>query len=221
MTKSVALFVSGPNLWATDGTAAGTSELSVSGPSSAGLLADEPSYLTALGHLGLFEGEDSNNHFNLWVTDGTSSGTSELMIAGPSLNGLPSPPDFTVFGDRALFAGDDKNGHVNLWVTDGTLAGTSEIIPASGTGPGGLQPRDIGVFGNKALFVGFGPSTGEQSDLWLTDGTGAGTSELSVTGAILWGCSPAGRTPISLCSVARCCSRVSGSMAKPQTSVFG
>jgi ELWxxDGT repeat protein len=45
----------------------------------------------------LFEGTDSLNRKNLWVTDGTAAGTSELTITGVSSSGLLSAgdPDFT------------------------------------------------------------------------------------------------------------------------------
>ena len=181
MAKSVALFLSGPNLFVTDGTASGTSELTVDGVSSAGWLAVEPPDLTALGSLALLEGEDASNHFNLWVTDGTKSGTTEFMIAGPNRSGLGSSPDFTVFGSRALFAGTDKNGKTNPWVTDGTATGTSELTAPTNAGINGLEPRNFAVFGDKALFVGI--DTAGASNLWVTDGTSGGTSELTVNGA--------------------------------------
>ena len=58
----------------TNGTEAGTSELSVRGAYSGGLFdwstSPNPEF-TALGKLVLFEGEDSNGDVGLWVTNGT------------------------------------------------------------------------------------------------------------------------------------------------------
>ncbi len=59
----------------------------------------------------LFAGQDASGSPNLWVSDGTSAGTSELAIAGANSGGLfslyffPSgfSPGFTVLGTRALF----------------------------------------------------------------------------------------------------------------------
>ena len=95
----------------------------------------------------LFKGYDTNDHSNLWVTDGTSAGTSELTVAGAYSSGL-NPLDITAFGSKALFEGHDASSHVGLWVTDGTAAGTSELTVA-GAFSGGLfsgftQLHDVG-----------------------------------------------------------------------------
>jgi ELWxxDGT repeat protein len=102
-----------------------------------------------LGGKALFAGFDANGHVNLWVTDGTLAGTSELIVAGADPSGLfynngasALNPNFTVTGGKALFSGFDVAGHVNLWVTDGTAAGTSELT-AAGASPSGLSPSDI------------------------------------------------------------------------------
>ena len=78
----------------------------------------------------VFSGYDASDHINLWVTDGTAAGTSELTPAGAYYYGLLDlgvSPDFTALGGRLLFLGVDSSGHDSLWVTDGTSAGTSEL----------------------------------------------------------------------------------------------
>jgi ELWxxDGT repeat protein len=148
-------------VWVTDGTAAGTSELNIAGTYSIGPFFDISADFTVLGSKVLFAGYDTSRLSNLWVTDGTATGTSELEVSSAGL----SPSDITVFGSKALFDGESGN----LWVTDGTAAGTSELKAS-------LGPSDITVFGSKALFDSGG-------NLWVTDGTAAGTSELIVAGA--------------------------------------
>ena len=65
-------------LWVTNGTGAGTSELSVAGASS-----EAPSFgFVAFGSKVLFSGNDANHHRELWITNGTAAGTSELSVAG-------------------------------------------------------------------------------------------------------------------------------------------
>jgi hypothetical protein len=137
------------NLWVTDGTAAGTNELTPAGAYYYGLLdiggGVSPDF-TALGGRILFEGVDTSGQSNLWVTDGTSAGTTELLV------GLPSTfaPDFTVIGSKALFAAVAVAGkRRDLWVTDGTAKGSSDLTSASPTAP---NPSDLTVLGNKALF---------------------------------------------------------------------
>jgi ELWxxDGT repeat protein len=173
-------WASGWNLWVTNGTTAGTSELSVAGAGSLGLFTDnspggpfriDPGF-TVFGSKMLFSGIDAGNRDNLWVTDGTAAGTSELSVAGVSPSGLGAGNLF-VFGSEVLFDGTDSSNRRGLWVTDGTAAGTSELS-ALGLG----YPF---VFGSEILFDGAGSSN--HPGLWVTNGTAAGTSELSVNGA--------------------------------------
>ena len=98
-----------------------------------------------LGSKVLFAGEDANGHVNLWETDGTSAGTSELAVGGAPSSGLLSGADhdFTVLGSKVLFQGGGPD--FGLWITDGTAAGTSELTVA-GASSFGLTPSDITVF---------------------------------------------------------------------------
>ena len=188
------------SLWTTDGTGAGTSELTVAGGNANGLFFNvtAPDF-TVLGNKVLFAGQDATGNANLWVTDGTAGGTSELAVAGANAGGLfdlnyfPAgfSPGFTVLGHVALFEGYDANGVDSLWVTDGTAAGTSELS-VSGSYANGLFANvfapDITVIGGTALFAGKDASG--KINLWVTDGTSAGTSELTAAGASSSGLSP-------------------------------
>lgn len=168
------------NLWVTDGTGAGTSEISIAGVGSEGLFGPSPAspYFTALpdGPV-LFSGIDAKGDTNLWVTNGTSGGTSEISLAKQDPNGL-IPQNLTAFGNKVLFEGLDKNRNADLWVTNGTAAGTSEIS-VKGQNPQNFVPQFFTVLGSKALFAG--QDSHSKFDLWVTNGTVAGTSELSVT----------------------------------------
>ena len=176
-----------PGLWVTDGTAAGTSELSVE--LSTGL---NPQFITNFNGKALFAGADpSSTGDGLWVTDGTAAGTSE--IGGPGSTGISEanfdglqPGYFQVYKGEALFRGAAglAGGEVfGLWVTNGTAAGTSEIggnknVGIKNADSGGLlkDPPDFTPFNGKVLFRGW-DNKGEVG-LWVTNGTAAGTSEL-------------------------------------------
>jgi VCBS repeat protein len=165
-------------LWVTDGTSAGTSELSVANANTFSGLS--PSDFTALGTKVLFIGR-SATHLGLWVTNGTSAGTSEISLPGGpqgDLFNLGSPPTFAVLGNKAFFGAPDPSlpgFKDSLWVTDGTSAGTSEVVPGLGT-------ADLTTFGTEVLFAGTRPVSGLfTSGLWVTDGTSNGTSELAAT----------------------------------------
>ena len=137
----------------------------------------------------VFVGDDASGNRGLWVTDGTSAGTSELVVAGARASGLFAitfDPHFAAFGGKVLFEGYDATNRLNLWITNGTAAGTSEVT-AAGAYSGGLFnttapiSANFTVFGGKVVFEG--TDAAHNRNLWVTDGTSAGTSELTVAGA--------------------------------------
>ncbi|MGC2524503.1 MAG: VCBS repeat-containing protein [Stellaceae bacterium] len=174
------------NLWVTDGTKAGTNQLTIGAYAGGGLLANNLfADFTVLGGKSLFEGRDASGHYGLWVTNGASTGTSELTVAGAYSGGLFSgaTPDFTVLGNKEVFAGRDASDRVGLWVTDGTSAGTSELTVVANSGglfPASTSP-DFRVVGSEVLFSGIDATA--QYSLWTTDGTSKGTTELNIAGA--------------------------------------
>jgi autotransporter passenger strand-loop-strand repeat protein len=169
-------------LWRTDGSPEGTFEVSVAGASSGGLFNGTFPYFTQLGNSMVFRGKDANGRLQLWSTDGTPSGTSEISVAGAAGGGL-APSDIIAIVENviakhpAVFAGNDNHGKVNLWVTDGTSKGTSELSVA-GASPFGLNPTNLAQAGNKVVFTGF--DSNSIARMWSTDGTKAGTKEVSV-----------------------------------------
>ena len=73
-----------------------------------------PGDFIAFGSLFLFEGADANGHFNLWQTDGTAGGTSEISVPGASSLGLfdeqSSDVHIVPFGSEVLFAENHRGG---------------------------------------------------------------------------------------------------------------
>jgi ELWxxDGT repeat protein len=133
------------SLWLTDGTAADTHEIvGVGGAPAGGIFTGGffPDFIAYNGKV-LFQGEDASGNANLWVTDGTASGTQELTgISGAYTGGLFSQsvnpsfnPSFTIFNGQVLFSGTDATGNVDLWVTNGTAVGTHEVFGSLGLSP--------------------------------------------------------------------------------------
>jgi ELWxxDGT repeat protein len=202
------LFLSGNDaindngLWITDGTAAGTVEIGglgdhgvagvfpgVPGSPPGGVAIPgglHPSNFVLLGNEMLFTGYDSSAiavsgvAIGLWVSDGTATGTHE--ITGTS--GL-DPDGMVALNGKVLF-----RGNAGLWVTDGTSAGTHELTNIAGAlnGGSGINPVQPTVSNGIALFQGL--DAAGNKGLWVTDGTAAGTHELTVNGANSNGLNP-------------------------------
>jgi len=182
------------DLWVTDGTAAGTYQLTgISGAFADGMFSYQknpfdftPDFTVLNGEV-LFDGLDATGTRGLWVTDGTAAGTHELVgISNANSNEFLAffSPEFTVFNGKALFRGNDTNGHSGLWVTDGTAAGTHELVGISNANSNGLFYGIEGyiytnmvVSNGQVLFAGVDGSG--TLGLWATDGTAAGTHEIT------------------------------------------
>lgn len=140
MSKTVVLFAGGDalgdvELWETNGTAAGTVEITRGFEAGTGGL--NPSFITAYGGEALFDGVNATGSFGLWATNGTASGTHQITgIKGSNPGGL-HPMYMHSFNGEVLFRGlagvlgDDVPG---LWVTKGTAASTVEIGGAANAG---------------------------------------------------------------------------------------
>ena len=175
----------GEQLFSSDGTAAGTTALTV--PTAPATWNNIQS-LTGFdyGQKAVFAAPDGSGNQQLWVTDGTGGGTTQVPVAVAS-GGL-NPSDLTPFGGMVLFDAD-TGGVVNEWVTDGTGTNTTELtVPGASTsattGYGffaftpftqGEQP--ITSF---ALFEAQGTAAGTKN-LYVTDGTSIGTHLVSLT----------------------------------------
>jgi ELWxxDGT repeat protein len=178
------------SLWVTNGTAAGTQELTGINGAYTGSGGLQPFGLVVLDTEVLFNGIDAAGDKGLWVTNGTSAGTQELTgISGAHAGGL-NPSDLTVFNGKVLFNGVDSSGNNSLWVTDGTAAGTHELTGISGAYTGGIFSStlpvplfpDLTIFNDHVLFEG--ANAAGQYGLWVTNGTAAGTHELTgISGA--------------------------------------
>ena len=167
-------------LWKTNGTAAGTTEITgIDGAASGGI---NPTDITVFDGKALFNSASGTNaagpagDLGLWTTDGTAGGTKELIpTAGAAAAGL-NPTDMTVFNGKVLFDGVDTSNLSGLWVTDGTADGTQELVAEATGASSGLDPTAMIALGNEVLFSGL--DAAGHSGLWVTDGTANGTREL-------------------------------------------
>jgi len=154
-------------LFKTDGTAAGTVQLSNFPPlivnvSDGYEYARDPVTINGKVYFGLtsMRGEQ-----DLWVSDGTSSGTRKLGNVPAPWN--IDPTSLTAFGNSLLFIGfDSAAGSTVLYKVDTATDIPQALANAQFNGSG---EKTIAVMDGYALFVGSG------SQLWKTDGTAGGT----------------------------------------------
>jgi trimeric autotransporter adhesin len=168
---------SGLELWTSDGTAAGTHLVT---DISAGIGDSYPCYLTVLGSH-LFFSAVGPAGSELWSTDGSAAGTVQVADINPGpLSSYPS--SLTVFNGALYFAADDGVHGTELWKSDGSAAGTvlvADVVP----GIDASFPAPLGMLNGKLLFEVFILSSqttaGYVSQLWTTDGTASGTSQVA------------------------------------------
>ncbi|MBS7791698.1 hypothetical protein KTR66_16965 [Roseococcus sp. SDR] len=160
-------------LWVTDGTVGGTVLLKDINPGTA--YSSPTAFTLIAGNRALFLAQDGDGS-ELWVTDGTNAGTVKVKDINPGAASA-TPHGFTALGNgQTLFKADDGVNGIELWTTDGTEAGTAlvkDIQAGSGHGlgnNGAITALGTGL----AVFTANDGTNGVE--LWVTDGTGAGTS---------------------------------------------
>jgi len=166
----------GQELWATDGTAAGTIRLTDFVP-PAPFRPENGGFpvLLALGTqvvapvLSPLGGEE------LWISDGTVGGTRPIDEIYPFLDpllALAKSPIAALGGRYWFVAGNPGDGVASLIRTDLTAAGTASVGPLDLSSP---TSSGWSLFPLGARMLAFGPSNSLGSALWSSDGTAAGT----------------------------------------------
>lgn len=158
-------------LYSSDGTLANTLRLS---SLENGILD-----LVSLDSVAVFSARTANEGRELWVTDGTRSGTALLsdLIPGTS-SGWPNY--FVRWGSDAYFVADTTQyGWEEIFVTDGTSGGTAmafELDPGAGNG----GAYGLTVANDKLFFASY--ETGLEG-LWVVDNP-QGTPQKLVSGNV-------------------------------------
>lgn len=151
-------------------------ELSVFDSSKA--LIQQQNVLGILSNKIIFRGTTSALGAEVWVSDGTESGTHLVKdIAAGSTSSDPRIVEMTtkvtqkilnIFSNGPYIYFYAESSNEKLWRTDGTLAGTivvSDLIPGSGTD----NYIPIGYIGSRFYFIGENSSNG--AEIYSTDGT--------------------------------------------------
>lgn len=165
----VASMDEGKILGKSDGSVAGTSTVKILYP--AGSEFGTKVIMQSDGDKMFFAYHPNNDPFNLWVSDGTETGTEILNTYDHPSFGAPDQP-FAFLNGKFFFVlreeGAPSGTTFELHVSDGTVAGTINLNPSSS---GYLQPRRLTIFNDKVYFA----SLDNNWKLMSTDGTLAGT----------------------------------------------
>ena len=138
-----------------------------------------PSDFFVAGGFLYFLADDGIHGRELWVTNGTETGTRMVIDLVPG-DGSPTITQQTVFDNKLFFVyddGDDKHGR-ELWSTGGT-AQTTRIVKDIAPGvdlfdrANNSDPKDLTVVGYNLYFSAWSPDYGRE--LWTTNGTTEGT----------------------------------------------
>ena len=143
---------------------------------NAGSADSSPFDLTELNGILIFSASGGGAGRELWRSDGTTAGTFRLADIRPGgkssfIEGISR------VGSLAYFAADDGSHGREMWVTDGTAIGThilKDIVP----GPYGSYPIQMNDGRGRVAVDVQGVayfSVGDDSRLWRSDGTEAGT----------------------------------------------
>lgn len=110
-----------------------------------------------------------DNGGDLWVSDGTTAGTSKLR----HFQGLGGC-GYVDLGGRAWFLAYDGGGREQIWSTDGTAAGTVRATDLSNASPS----TPFAMLGSRFLFFA---SEGHNNEwrLWTTDGRPEGAQPIT------------------------------------------
>jgi ELWxxDGT repeat protein len=166
-------------LWVSEGTSA-TTRVVAANPPTVGIYSGERTgSMVVLNNQLIFAAGGADAGYEVWQSDGTSAGTSLLKDINPG-NPTSNPQRFAMVGNKVYFIADDGEHGRELWVSNGTSGGTrmvKDIYPGSESGATGINidraiKKNTG-FNNRLYFVGRTAAEGEE--LWVTDGTNAGT----------------------------------------------
>ncbi|UMG92898.1 hypothetical protein [Nocardioides sp. TF02-7] len=164
----------GKELWTSDGTRRGTKTLKDIRPGPGHSIPDD---LAVVGRTLYFTAATDRGR-ELWRSDGTRAGT--VLVKDISADPGRAPGSLTAAGRRLYFvAADDLHG-VELWTSDGTEAGTrmvSNLAPDAQYDARSSAPFDLVPAGDRLFFTA--TADGGPHELWVTDGTEAGTRQVT------------------------------------------
>ncbi len=165
------------DLWRSDGTVAGTTL--VKELVNAGAQNNQGEFFIDYNGIALFVGAEMINNGELWRSDGTSNGTYEIIDLEDDDAFIPIVPRKKVlFKDLVYYIGGKDETGFQIYKTDGTAAGTEEVSHLDEWVNGQVYfQSDLVATEDFLFFVG---GRAFNRELWVTDGTSDGTTEIEI-----------------------------------------
>jgi ELWxxDGT repeat protein len=113
--------------------------------------------------------------FSLYVTDGTTGGTSIIKDTVFPVNTTPLGDNLLCVYDNNLYFPNGTDQNSQLWKSDGTASGTHQLTSFGYS----LEPSQLIVANGLLYFKGLDTS---HVELWSTDGTAANTKVVEMLG---------------------------------------
>lgn len=160
-------------LWKSDGTKSGTVMVKDLTPGSYGTSFNQ-NYYNDNGKFYFMTRVASHFYrLQLWVTDGTESGTIMLKLSHSISGSLDAPGQIIRFKDKIYFISSDSTNGVALWTTDGTVEGTTLFKTLEDESNDARTLYNMFVKDDKLYF--FANTKLYGNELWVSDGTAEGT----------------------------------------------
>jgi ELWxxDGT repeat protein len=171
----------GTELWVSDGTAAGTTQLALVDPGNTGPYSSSNGQFAALYGKLFFANDDPAHGVELWQSDGTAAGTGLFLDLNPGAAGS-FPGNMAVINNTLYFSATTAAGSSALWSSNGTATGTNAVATFESQPDGDAifnNTRDaFAVLGGTMVFPADDGTN--QTELWKTDGTASGTTMIKV-----------------------------------------
>lgn len=177
-------------LCVTDGTTNGTTMVADIHPTDTSEFYGVKTIVGATNDKFFFVGNDGVHGFELWVSDGTESGTQLISDFAPGVIGFFHTTSKhhvgTVIDNKLYFFANDQTNGWEPWVSDGTPAGTFMLVNSNPTGHcSNVMAATIGGFaGSEMKFFPFNNAVyfTAYDGIYKTDGTVSGTT-LEISGS--------------------------------------
>ncbi len=174
-TEKYLYCIDSETLWISEGSAEKSKKIfDISSPT----YNTQENRLVQVGQFVYFPNFTKETGAELWKTDGTTAGTKIVKDAIPGSDGYP-PQNYTVFKGKLFYKGENENSGIELFVSDGTEQGTTIVKDIN---PGAFSsfslPTEL-ISDSKRIY--FNAASFFTDQLWISDGTTAGTRKIKVS----------------------------------------